>query len=183
VPLFRGLALASMLQVIRVPYVDGAVLVATAATASIDLGPAAATQLSSGSMARRQAPGGAANRWHVTVCIKVVGQVAGLVSSAFGAALVGAACIVAADALFWLFGGGSARFGVDGLPAPIPAKLCRVFLCINVVLLLAAVVASAAPQGFRRSAGAAVYITGVLGQILGNEQARRKNQASGQGSY
>ena len=76
-----------------------------------------------------------------------------------------------------LLGGGAARFADDGLPAPIPAKLCRVLLCINLVLLLAAVVAGAAPQGFRRSAGAAVYITGVLAQVLGNEKTRRKNQA------
>ena len=177
VPLCRGLALASVLQVNRVPHVDGAVLVATAVAASIDLGPAAARQLSSASQARRQTPGSAANRWQSTVRVKVAGQIAGLVSSAFGAALVGAALIIAADALFWLLGGGAARFADDGLPAPIPAKLCRVLLCINLVLLLAAVVAGAVPQGFRRSAGAAVYITGVLAQVLGNEKTRRKNQA------
>lgn len=177
VPLCRGLALASVLQVNRVPYVDGAVLVATAVAASIDLGPAAARQLSSASQARRQTPGSAANRWQSTVRVKVVGQIAGLVSSAFGAALVGAALIIAADALFWLLGGGAVRFADDGLPAPIPVKLCRVLLCINLVLLLAAVVAGAAPQGFRRSAGAAVYITGVLAQVFGNEKTRRKNQA------
>ena len=177
VPLGRGLALASVLQVNRVPYVDRAVLVATAVAASIDLGPAAARQLSSASQARRQTPGSAANRWQSTVRVKVAGQIAGLVSSAFGAALVGAALIIAADALFWLLGGGAARFADDGLPAPIPVKLCRVLLCINLVLLLAAVVAGAAPQGFRRSAGAAAYITGVLAQVFGNEKTRRKNQA------
>jgi len=107
------------------------------------------------------------------VSIKVAGQVVGLLASACGAALAGAACIIAADALFWGLGGGAARFDLAG-PAPIADKLARVLLCVNGLILLSLLIASCSPLGVGRTVGSAVYAVGILAQLLGNENTRKK---------
>ena len=180
VPLYRGLAAASVLHgcFVKAPLVDASVLVATAIAASVDLGPAAARQIASAVNAQMQTPGAAANKWFALVSMKTAGQILGLLLSAFGAALLGASCIIAADALFWMLGGGAARFGADG-PAPIPANLSRVLLGINAIILLATFTASTSPPGLRRAGGAAVYSAGILIQTVGNEKTRKKKASTG----
>jgi hypothetical protein len=177
VPLFRGLAAACVVQAViqRVPLAETVVLVATAIAASVDLGPAAARQLMSAANAKKKSPGAAAEKWARVVSIKVVGQLVGLVTCAFGAALQGALCIIAADAIFWLAGGGEVRFGMGG-PDPIPDKLCRVLFCVNAAIFLATLAAIASP-GLQRTAGTAVYTLGVLAQTVGNEKTRKKQEA------
>lgn len=193
VPVYRALAAVLLWQATRVQWVDTAVLLATAIAACIDLGPAAHRQLASATKAQQRArppqpkeagtPGSrsrpgrlasrkAADKWNSVVALKIAGQVVGLVISACGAALAGAACIIAADALFWGLGGGAARFDLNG-PAPIADKLGRVLLGANMVMMFSLIIASTAPQGFRRTVGASVYTVGVLTQVVGNEKTRR----------
>ena len=175
VPLYRGLAAASVLHgcFAQAPFDQASVLVATAIAASFDLGPAAARQIASATNAQTKTPGAAANRWFALIGMKIAGQIMGLLLSAFGAALVGASCIIAADALFWLLGGGEARYGMDG-PAPIPAKLSRILLGVNAIILLATIIAIVSPPGFHRIAGASVYSAGILLQTAGNENTRKR---------
>mmetsp|Transcript_17839 Transcript_17839/g.19343 ORF Transcript_17839/g.19343 Transcript_17839/m.19343 type:complete len:272 (-) Transcript_17839:144-959(-) len=166
---------------------SAAVLLTTAAAASFDLAPSAAGQLAS---AKRAYQAGLPNAtaWRTAVRIKIVGQIVGLLFSLAGAggtelgALVGATCIVGADTVFWALGGGSNRFecdGVDGVrSAPIAKSLVKALLGVNMVMLLSVLVGAAWGRSgsLLRKGGAAVFCTGILAQIVGNEKTRRRRK-------
>jgi len=138
--------------------------------------------------------------WRLSVRVKLVGQLVGLVLSVVGGfALGGAVCYVAADAAFWALGAGDVRFmccdedesegDVDGggggvKRAPIPPAVARSLLSINVAMLLSTLVASLVMLFDRqtqssillRKGGAALYCFGVLTQTIGDITIRRRKQ-------
>jgi len=165
---------------------SAAVLLTTAAAASFDLAPAAAGQLASAKRAQK-AGLPKAKAWRTAVRIKILGQVAGLIivsANAGGAefsSLAGASCIVGADAAFWALGGGSNRFECDGVgvrSAPIPKPLVKALLGVNIVMLLSVLVGYTFGRSgsLLRKGGAAVFCTGILTQIIGNEKTRRRKK-------
>lgn len=183
---YRILAVGSVYRAATgVDPTSAVVLLCTATAATLDLAPAAAGQLTS---AKRAATGLAppaagfdrARRWRNAVRVKILGQIAGLVVSAgVGGALVGAACVVGADCAFWAMDGGANRFECDGdgvRSAPIAAPLSRVLLGVNGVMLLSALVGCVFGQNrlVIRRGGAAVFCTGILSQVIGNEKTRRR---------
>jgi len=168
-----------------------AVLLTTAAAASFDLAPSAVGQLTA---ARRACLTGLPNdtAWRTTVRLKIIGQLVGLVVSLAGvggtelSALVGAACIVGADMVFWVLGGGSYRFACcdDGVNdggvqrAPIAPPLVRVLLGVNLVMLLSVLIGITVGRSgsLLRMGGAVVYCTGLLTQIVGNAKTRNRRK-------
>jgi len=182
---YRALAAGCAWRATSSDPASAAVLLSTAVAAAADLGPGAAAQLATAK--RAQSSGAtavgadAADAWRSVVRLKLLGQLAGLAASALcGAALAGAASVVAADAAFWALGGGAKRLESDGSgdgvrAAPIPSPLARALLSVNLVLLASTLAAAAARRGAMvRTAGAAVYCAGMLAQTIGDEKTRRR---------
>ena len=111
-----------------------------------------------------ESPGKEASKWYKLVRVQVFGQVAGLtwmcVARGPTGVLRGAAAVMAANVLFFLFGAAEVRHDAQGLPAAMPPGTAKFVLGTDMVLFGAAMLASV--FGSMRTVGSFVFATGCL---------------------
>ena len=146
-----------------------ALLVATAALVTVDLGPTASRQLTSAKRADWRKPpllatlpGGAwmsmsadeamskreaAKTWREAIHMKIFWHFLALYSTTRkGSALVGAALLFAASFGFWCMGAGAARHDEMGAPAPVDPKVVRIIASVDIALLATALFGAFCPH-------------------------------------
>lgn len=157
-----------------------ALLGATAALATVDLGPTANRQLASAKRAYAATPPAsagapkrkrqAAKTWRAAVRAKLALQLGALAWAATHAsALQAAAAVFAAQSCFWLMGAGAARHDAEGVPAPVPPGLVRTIAAVDLTLLATAALGLAAWAAPRRAAACSwVCASGMMLGVLEN---------------